>query len=107
MIILVLLSPIIEHLTERIKNFLADLLDNPKTSPYWAVWSAPFIAYGFSLLILWLLGIEEIFKNAIIPTGGSIIWYEVSSLWKKDKRDSLPLRTKGLAKVIKETKLEL
>ena len=104
--IILFLSPIIEHLTQRIKEFLAGKLDTKKTSPYWAYWLAPFIAYGFSLLILWILGLNNLWQNAIITTGASIIWHEISHLWKKQKRETIPLHTKGLAESIKEIELK-
>jgi len=100
-----MLAPIIEHLTERIKNLLADLLDTKKTKPYWGIWLAPLITYLFSLLFVFILNIPDKFIVALIPTGASIIWYEVSNIWKKQKRESVPLRTKGLAETIKDIKL--
>lgn len=101
LIILFAIIPVIEHATERIKEILAEAYDNHGISPYAAYWLSPLIAYVLSLILVLLMGLHDAWMVAFIPTGGSMVYYEVSTIWKRRKRESIPMRTKAAARDIR------
>ena len=98
--IILFLAPFVEHLTERTKHFVIERLPDKWPSyvshhfaPLLAVvWSLPLTALYDMLVTTRYSYIEEV----VILSGGSIIWYEISSLWKQKKREAIPLDTKGI-----------
>lgn len=103
--IIYLLFPIVEHLVERQKELLASWCDSRGWKAYYAYWGAPVLAWVNSALLVAIvtwgsLRPSEIVLQALIPTAMSMVYYEVSNLWKQKKREAMPLHTKAIAKTI-------
>ncbi|MAG44528.1 hypothetical protein CL633_01430 [bacterium] len=97
---LVLLIPFVEHLTERTKEVLATYLVSKKRSAYLSHHFAPLYAVIWATIILLLISLSKltVFNpvEVVILAGGSMVYYEISSLWKKQKREAVPTHAPDL-----------
>lgn len=96
------LIPFVEHLTERTKLWVITKLPD-KLPAYLSHHLAPLYALFWALFLVFIY--QQLvstdnwgFIEAVMGvTGGSVIWYELSSIWKEKKRKAIPLTTKGLS----------
>lgn len=95
MIIAIFLIPFIEHLTERTKFLLIDWVLPDNVGAYFAHWMAPIIAFIWAVAVLWGLN-QYTLESAILSAGGALAYYEISSIWRKQKREAVPISTKGM-----------
>lgn len=104
MLIAFFLIPFIEHLTERTKFWVIDKLKK-EWPVYMGHWLAPLFTVMYAIGLLFIISIftPSVFTvtNVLIASGGSIYWYEVSSLWRETKRKAVPPVTKGLDEELK------
>ena len=99
----IFLIPLVEHLTERSKLTVARFFAKKGYSVYLSHHLAPFYSFLIAGLLCFLFGqlgflsdLNETIWSMVIISGGSSIWYEISSLWRKKKREAVPLITDSL-----------
>lgn len=96
MIFLLALGIVLEHPAERLKEWIASLLAKRSKPVYIAHWMTPFFVFCAALALISLTtnarGQQSI-QDSFLTTAVATIWYEISHLWKKKKRENVPLHT--------------
>ena len=98
------LIPFVEHLTERTKEYIAGLLEKKNKPVYLSHHLAPVFSLVWSLILVWIIGgNSDLPARVLILSGGSIIYYELSHIWKGMKRKNVPLHVSSLEDVALNT----